>query len=118
MGLYEGIKDVAKVVQQADNIELYTKLLDLCAQALELQEENMELRKQINDILKEKNIDAHIVRHPQPYITLDNDESTIPYCATCWEREKKLYQMVKTMIYSTPNYTCPVCNTKCRYEVR
>lgn len=23
MGLYEGIKDVAKVVQQADNIELY-----------------------------------------------------------------------------------------------
>ena len=26
MGLYEGIKDVAKVVQQADNIELYRQL--------------------------------------------------------------------------------------------
>lgn len=31
MGLYEGIKDVAKVVQQADNIELYRQLVDLSA---------------------------------------------------------------------------------------
>ena len=52
MGLYEGIKDVAKVVQQADNIELYKQLLDLSNQALEMQaeiarlkEENQELRK-------------------------------------------------------------------------
>ena len=29
MSLYEGIKDVAKVVQQADNIDLYLKLIDL-----------------------------------------------------------------------------------------
>lgn len=31
MGLYDGIKDVAKVVQKADNIELYQKLIDLSA---------------------------------------------------------------------------------------
>ena len=31
MGLYEGIKDVAKIVQQADNLELYRQLLDLSA---------------------------------------------------------------------------------------
>ena len=52
MGLYEGIKDVAKVVQQADNIGLYRQLLDLSAQALDMQSEinrltaeNAELRK-------------------------------------------------------------------------
>ena len=39
MGLYEGIKDVAKVVQQADNIELYRQLVDLSAQALDMQSE-------------------------------------------------------------------------------
>ena len=37
MGLYDGIKDVAKVVQKADNIELYQKLIDLSAQALDMQ---------------------------------------------------------------------------------
>ena len=36
MGIYEGIKDVAKVVQQADNVDLYKKLLDLSAQALDM----------------------------------------------------------------------------------
>ena len=36
MGLYEGIKDVAKVVQQADNLELYKNLLDLSSQALDM----------------------------------------------------------------------------------
>ena len=52
MGLYEGIKDVAKVVQQADNIELYIQLVDLSTQAWEMQNEinrltteNTELRK-------------------------------------------------------------------------
>ena len=40
MGLYDGIKDAAKVIQKADNIELYEKLLDLSAQALELQNDN------------------------------------------------------------------------------
>ena len=52
MGLYEGIKDVAKIVQQADNLELYRQLLDLSAQALDMQaainkltEENTALKK-------------------------------------------------------------------------
>lgn len=29
MGLYEGIKDVAKIVQQADNIDLYRQLIQI-----------------------------------------------------------------------------------------
>ncbi len=33
MGLYESIKDVANLVQKADNIGLYKQLLDLSAQA-------------------------------------------------------------------------------------
>lgn len=52
MGLYESIKDVAKVMQKSDNVELYKELLDLSSQALALQaeitrlkEENAELKK-------------------------------------------------------------------------
>lgn len=58
MGLYDGIKDVAKVVQKADNIELYQKLLDLSSQALDMQntinlltEENRRL-KEYDDVLR------------------------------------------------------------------
>ncbi len=43
MGLYEGIKDVAKVLQKADNIELYQKLIELSSQALDMQAKITEL---------------------------------------------------------------------------
>ena len=63
MGLYEGIKDVAKVVQQADNIELYRQLLDLSAQALDLQAENSKLKEEIADLKKAKLAESDIVWH-------------------------------------------------------
>ena len=61
MGLYEGIKDVAKVVQQADNIELYRQLLDLSAQALDFQAENSKLKEEIADLKKAKLAESDIV---------------------------------------------------------
>ena len=45
MGLYDGIKDVAKIVQQADNVELYLQLIDLSAQALDMQAEITKLKE-------------------------------------------------------------------------
>ena len=56
MSLYDGIKDVAKIVQQADNIDLYRQLLDLSAQALELQAENVKLKEE-NTLLKKARIE-------------------------------------------------------------
>lgn len=63
MGLYEGIKDVAKVVQQADNIELYRQLLDLSAQALDLQAENGQLKEELHELKKKQDLEDKIIRH-------------------------------------------------------
>ena len=61
MGLYEGIKDVAKVVQQADNIDLYKKLLDLSAQALDQQAEIARLKAENEELRKGKDLEATII---------------------------------------------------------
>lgn len=53
MGLYEGIKDVAKIVQQADNLDLYRSLLDLSAQALDMQAEIANLTKENEELKRE-----------------------------------------------------------------
>ena len=52
MSLYEGIKDAAKIVQKADNIELYQKLLDLSSQALDLQAQIQKLTGKIASLKK------------------------------------------------------------------
>lgn len=99
MGLYEGIKDVAKVVQKADNIELYQKLIDLSAQALDMQEEIIRLKEENNSLKNLNSIQVKVTKYNSynysgdPYITLNDDEKQIKYCARCFEVHGKLIQM-------------------------
>ena len=93
MGLYDGIKDVAKVMQQADNIELYRKLLELSAQALELQDEVSRLREENAELKKRSNIANRIIRHEEPCITLKDDNVALYYCSHCWDSVQLLIQL-------------------------
>lgn len=117
MGFYDAFKDVLTVAQKADNVELYRQLLDLSAQALDLQEENARLKRENEDLKKQKDIESHIVRHNQPFITLDDDEQHLPYCAVCWAKENKLYQMLRQSYYETTKAICKNCKNRCPYEV-
>ncbi len=113
MSLYDGIKDVAKVIQKADNIDLYRQLLDLGQQALDMQAEISRLREDNARLLKEHDLDAKIIRHSAPYITLSEDPLEIQYCAACWSTTKKLIQMDEYTYYSVPKLKCSVC--KCNF---
>lgn len=79
MGLYEGIKDVAKVVQQADNIELYRQLVDLSAQALDMQSEINRLTAENTELRKKQDLETAIVRHNGLYVTIGGNDD-IFYC--------------------------------------
>ena len=116
MSLYEGIKDVASVLQKADNIELYKQLLDLGKEALSLQQEvsqlqseNKELKKAIDledKIIRHTNERAPGERHPDyPYITLKDETPEIRYCALCWGKHHKLIQLYD-------NLNCYVCESE------
>jgi uncharacterized metal-binding protein YceD (DUF177 family) len=90
MGLYEGIKDAVKLVQQADNLELYRKLIDLSTQALDLQNEITRLTTENVELKKSKEIESRIERHSEPYITLKNPTEQTLYCSRCWDHDRKL----------------------------
>lgn len=102
MNLYEGIKDAAKVLQQADNVELYSKLIDLSREALEVTEENKRLKKEIDDYKKAKDIEDRLVFRDNAYYL--NEEG--PYCSVCWDKDKKLVRM---HYVSGTRYDCCVC---------
>lgn len=110
MGIYEGIKDVAKVVQQADNVDLYKKLLDLSAQALDMQDELSRLRTENGELRKQHALDKKIVRHKSPYITLAGEPNDICYCAVCWGKSRELIQMLVSEDYASNHFHCCNCN--------
>lgn len=107
MGLYQGIKDVANVVQKADNIELYKKLLDLSAQALDLQAEIAQLKEENAELRKSHDLESRVIRHTEPYITLRDDAPEIQYCAVCWGHDKKLIQLYD-------GFRCRICIARMR----
>ena len=116
MGFYDAFKDALNVAQKADNIELYRQLLDLSAQVLDLQAENARLKEENAELRKVKDLGQQIVRHKQPFISLSNDEQNIPYCAVCWAKDNKLYQMRVLNTYGFGEVYCKNCGNRCRYE--
>lgn len=115
MGLYEGIKDVAKVLQKADNVDLYIKLLDLGAQALDLQAEIARLKEENRELKKAKDLDERIIRHSQPYLTLKGEQPEVFYCANCWGKEGHLIQM-RILDEGTPHRSAYCHNCKTHFE--
>lgn len=106
--LSTGIKNVADIVKKADNLELYAMLLDLQSKALELQEENAQLKQQLADRSRIESLHARIIRHDQPFITLQDDDNQIFFCAQCWDSKEKLIQMNTEP--SSAEFVCPSCN--------
>lgn len=106
MRLYEGIKDIAKVLQQADNIPLYQQLLELSTQALELHGEVARLKAENAELKMQKDIESKIQRHNEPIITLIDSDAI--YCAHCWDNERKLIQVSTNE--RSGQFVCPHCN--------
>lgn len=114
MGLYEGIKDVAKVVQQADNVELYKKLLDLSSQALDMQAEIARLKEENTELKKKRDVSENIVRHELPFVTLQGDTKDLYYCSHCWDSEQRVIQL---NCGNDGQFECPHCHSKGIYDM-
>ena len=114
MGLYDGIKDAAKLVQQADNIELYRKLLDLSVQALDMQAEIAKLKQENEDLKRVSDVEKEIVYYEDAFVTKKSDVIPIKYCTACWVDKRKLIP-IQDQQYD--NYECPLCRCKI-YDMR
>ena len=112
--LSSGIKNVAEIVKNADNLELYATLLDLYAKAIELQDENRQYKEQMLDRSRVETLRSRTIRHPQPFITLKDDEDKILYCAHCWDSKEKLIQVNTEPQKAT--FTCPSCKNEGVYD--
>ena len=108
MGLYDSFKDVLSVAQKADNIELYKQLLDLSAQALDLQNENARLVTENTELKRIRVLEDDLEYYPIPYLTRKSDTKEIYYCAACWASKKALVPLQRV---HQGKYQCGLCKT-------
>ena len=92
---------------------MYRQLLDLSAQALDLQAEVARLTAENEQLKKNADIESKIKRYEQPYITLEGENENIRYCSTCWAKSRTLIQV---RCDNDGHFRCPECKTSGIYD--
>jgi hypothetical protein len=80
-------KEVLKAVQKYNDVELMNKVYTLQAALLELQGENIELRKQLDEAHATLAI-RQSIRKRGEYFYKDSEQE--PLCPKCWQQDEKL----------------------------
>ena len=107
VGIIDTVKDVAVLVQKADNIDLVKHVLALQTQVQEMLDENRALKVRIQEIEKLLTF-AKTLKFKAPFYLAENDN--IPLCARCWEVNKRAVHVVS--VYKgakNDRWDCPEC---------
>jgi len=120
MGVYEGFKDVIRMVQQIDNIELYRKILELQAQSLEIssalvakEKEIAGLTSEIDNLKETLKKSATITSHENLYFDIDETGRPVgyAYCPRCYDVDAVLVHIVQNPKKRSTSY-CPQCKNE------
>lgn len=111
MGIYDAAKDALSIAQKADNIDLYQKILDIQALALDLQYDNLKLIEEIKKLKKDEEIDSKLIFKNNSYYMKDNEKEDGPFCSVCWDKDRKLVRMHKDSSYYMYRWICPIDNS-------
>jgi hypothetical protein len=112
MGIIENAKDAIKLVQQIDNIELYRKILDLQAEAIELTEQLKQKDEIISQLRNALELKGKFICKDSAYYVSDESGRTIdgPFCTKCFDVDKIKCRLVATD--KEPIVKCPNCKVE------
>src|SRR5229473_2258346 len=116
MGVIDTTKDLAKLVQQIGNIEVYEKVLSLQGQIMELMSENMGLQDALRKAqaetqkLRDTSEVAQNLRFDDENYWLEREgKRDGPFCQVCWDIDSKLVRLRKYSKTSGYGFTCDYC---------
>jgi len=115
MGIIENFKDVLKLADAANNLDLYKKLAELQTSVLGLQEENRELKDRVGHLSEKLSLKEKMHFTP-PFYYQEGDKN--PFCSACFDGKDHLAIRV-VFFHDTETQTrwdCPVC--KYMYLIR
>jgi hypothetical protein len=110
MGIIDSFKDVFKVADTVNNLDLYKKLSELQNAVFALEEENRELRDELRHRDEQKDVAGRLRTRDNAYYLDDGKILDGPYCMTCWDADRKL---IRERSGATPGtHFCAFCRDK------
>jgi len=114
MGIVDNVKDAVKLVQRMDNIELYRKILDLQAEAIELTEQLKQKDETIAKLKEALSLKGKMICKDSSYFTVDEKAEIVdgPFCAKCFDVDHTLCRILPVERPDNPEVQCPKCKVK------
>lgn len=111
MSIIDTAREVVQLVQKADNIELYRRMLELQGEALKLFDENRALKDEIRELKEQLAIRGSLKWEDDKYWLETPQGRDGPFCGTCWDVNRKLVRMVPGSYSSS---FCQFCEMELR----
>lgn len=109
MGVIDNVNDVAKLVKDLGNMDLYRQILDLQGEIMELTQTNRDLQTKVSE-LKHTLIQIRKMKFRSPFYYADGDN--VPHCPRCGEVDKQSVHFPEPLsVHVGIRYDCPQCKT-------
>jgi len=107
MAILPNYKDIVELLKKGSTIEAQEKIMELREGALELQEENINLKKRISELESELNKKKEIQWESPFYWVVRDETKNGPFCQKCYDSDEKLIRLHKI---EEGNWHCKSCN--------
>jgi hypothetical protein len=112
VGIIDNFKDLFKVAETVNNIDLYKKLSELQNSVYALQDENRALKDELKQRDKQHDIESRLHPRDNAYYLDDGRQLDGPFCLRCWDVDRKLVRERHGATAGT--HYCVECNIKSR----
>ena len=87
-------KDIVDLIKKGSTIEAHEKIMELREAAIQLQEENLELRQRLKALEEQIALRAKVVwEKPYYWIIDEGGKRDGPYCQSCYDKDSKLMRL-------------------------
>jgi len=112
MAIFDELKSVGKVLQEAGKIEQYQQILETQKDLLGMQKRIQELEKENRELREKLEIKENLYYENNTYWVKKEDGSKDgPFCSRCWDKNKDLIRLRyhSAQKWSLAHYDCPEC---------
>jgi hypothetical protein len=113
MGVYEGLKDAAAVLREADKISQYQQILDAQKALLDMQKRIEELEVENKELHKQLETKGKLVAQDNMYWIEEEGKRDGPFCTSCWDSIDKLVRL--HVSNDSGAAMCPTCKTLAKH---
>jgi hypothetical protein len=112
MSIISNAKEIADLIKNIGDIELYRKIVELEGEIIELTRKNRELEDQVDEL---KNLLETVkkMQFRKPFCYIEDD--TTPFCPRCWEVEKLAIHLVDLHTAGSP-WKCKKCSSRYSHQ--